>query len=117
MKPRIWPFATASVAACAAAIAVSLAFGRPAVHGAVAASLGAVCALAALVASIDRGANGVLLGFTIGFLCRAVLVGAGLLVSGARGGSALAYVLAFFAVYAVTQTVEVLFVYSRRVTT
>ena len=94
-------------------------FGPPAVYGAVAASLGAVCALSALVMSIDRGVNGVFLGFTIGFLCRAVLVGAGLMTSGARGGLAVVYVAAFFALYAVTQIVEVLFVraHSRGATT
>ena len=112
MKAKTWPFAAASAAACAAGVAVTTFVGGPAVYGAVAASLGAVCALAALVAAIDRGANGVLLGFTIGFLIRAVLVGAGLIASGARGNAALAYAVAFFAVYAVTQTVEVLFVHA-----
>jgi hypothetical protein len=119
VKAKTWPFATASAAACATGIAIAAAVGGPALYGAVAASLGAVCALAALVAVIDRGTNGVLLGFTIGFLVRGVLVGAGLIASGARGNAALAYVIAFFALYAVTQTVEVLFVHahSRRVTT
>ena len=115
MKPRIWPFAAASSAACALGLGLSIPFGPPAVYGAVAASLGAVCALSALVMSIDRGVNG----FTIGFLCRAVLVGAGLMTSGARGGLAVVYVIAFFALYAVTQIVEVLFVraHSRGATT
>jgi len=119
VKPRVWPFAAASAAACAAGIAVSLAFGGPAVYGAVAATLGAVCALAALVASIDRGVNGVFLGCTVGCLCRTFLVGAGLVTSGARGGLAIAYVVAFFALYAVTQIVEVMFVraHSRGATT
>ena len=117
MKSRIWPFAAASAAACLLGIAVAAFVGGPAVYGAVAAALGGVCALAALVAAIDRGSSGVLLGFTIGFLLRAVLVGAGLIASGARGNAALAYVIAFFSVYAVTQTVEVLFVHSRGATT
>lgn len=117
MKSRIWPFATASAGAGLAGIAIALWFGGPAVFGAVAASLGAVAALAALVAAVDRGVNGVLLGFSIGFLIRAVLVGAGLIASGARGNAALAYVVAFFAVYLVTQTVEVMFVHSRRAAT
>ena len=117
MKAKIWPFATATAAACVLSVAVSAFIGGPALFGAVAASLGGVVALAALVASIDHGSNGVLLGFTIGFLLRAVLVGAGLIASGARGNAALAYVVAFFTVYAVTQTVEVLFVHSRRVAT
>ena len=119
MKLRIWPFAAASSAACALGLGLSIPFGPPAVYGAVAASLGAVCALSALVMSIDRGVNGVFLGFTIGFLCRAVLVGAGLMTSGARGGLAVVYVIAFFALYAVTQIVEVLFVraHSRGATT
>src|SRR5204862_2593335 len=97
VKPRIWPFAAASSAACALGLGLSVPFGPPAVYGAVAASLGAVCALSALVMSIDRGVNGVFLGFTVGFLCRAVLVGAGLTPSGTRRGRAAAYGIAICA--------------------
>jgi len=117
VKSRIWPFATASAAAGAAGIAAAMIHGGAAVYGAVAASVGAVVALAALVAAIDRGLNGVLFGFTVGFLIRVVLVAVGLIASGARGNAALAYVVAFFAVYLVTQTVEVMFVHSRRAAT
>ena len=113
MKTRVWPFAAASAGACALSIAAALLFGRPAVFGAAAASLGAVCGLAALVAFADRGTNGVLAGFTAGFLARALLVGVGLVASGARGGQAIPFVIAFFSVYAATQTIEVLFVHSR----
>jgi hypothetical protein len=81
-----------------------------AVFGAAAASLGAFCGLAALAAAQGRGLNGVLAGFVIGFLCRALLVGVGLIASGAQGGGALTYVLFFFVLYAATQVVEVLFV-------
>jgi hypothetical protein len=105
------------LAAGAAGIGAASIHGGPAVYGAVAASVGAVVALAALVAWVDRGMNGVLLGFTIGFLIRAVLVAAGLIASRARGNAALAYVIAFFAIYAITQTVEVMFVHSRRAAT
>jgi len=110
-----WPFAAASAAACAFGIAVSLllpeAARAPALSGAAAAGVGSLCGLSALKASAGRGINGVLAGFTIGFLCRAVLVAVGLLASGARGNLALAYLAAFFAVYAATQVVEVLFVH------
>jgi hypothetical protein len=111
----VWPFAASSAAACGLGIAVSLllpdALRGPAVYGAAAASAGALCGLWALKASAGRGINGVLAAFTIGFLCRAVLVAAGLLLSGARGNLALVYVAAFFALYAATQVVEVLFVH------
>jgi hypothetical protein len=111
----VWPFAASSAAACGLGIAASLllpdALRGPAVYGAAAASAGALCGLWALKASAGRGINGVLAAFTIGFLCRAVLVAAGLLVSGARGNLALVYVAAFFALYAATQVVEVLFVH------
>jgi hypothetical protein len=110
-----WPFAASSAAACALGIAVSMLLPggarAPALYGAVAASLGALCGLAALKASVGRGVNGVLAGFSIGFLCRAILVAAGLLASGARGNLALVYVAAFFALYAATQVIEVLFVH------
>lgn len=111
----LWPFAASSAAACVLGIAVSLLLPGeargPALYGAAAASLGAVCGLAALRGFVSRGVNGVLAGFTIGFFCRAVLVAAGLLASGARGNLALVYVAAFFALYAATQIVEVLFVH------
>ncbi len=76
-----------------------------------AASLGALCGLSALWAAAGRGVNGVLAGFTIGFLSRAILVAVGLVASGARGNLALVYVAAFFSLYAATQIVEVLFVH------
>jgi len=113
-RARLWPFALASAACCAAALGCAGSLAEPsrtpAVFGAAAASLGALCGLAALAAAQGRGLNGVLAGFVIGFLCRALLVGVGLIASGAQGGGALAYVLFFFVLYAATQVVEVLFV-------
>ncbi len=112
---RWLPYAGASALACALAVAAALLLPAqwrgPAIYGAVAASLGALGALAALAVSIGRGINGLLAGFTIGFLCRALLVAAGLVASGARGNLALVYVGAFFTLYAFTQAVEVLFVH------
>jgi hypothetical protein len=64
-----------------------------------------------LVAAGSRGTSGVLAAFSVGFLCRMVLVAVGLIASGARGTAALVYVGAFFAVYAATQTIEILFVH------
>jgi len=113
-RSKARPYAAASAAACALAIGVALLLREPtrgpAVYGACAASLGALCAFGALARTPGRGLNAVLIGFTIGFLCRAALVAAGLLASGARGNLALVYVAAFFSLYAVTQVIEVLFV-------
>jgi hypothetical protein len=116
-RTRATPFAIASAAVCALGIAVALLLpepGRgPALYGTAAASLGALCAFGALARGAGRGVNGVLAGFSIGFLCRAALVGAGLLASGARANLALVYVAAFFTLYAATQVIEVLFVQAR----
>lgn len=79
-------------------------------YGAAAASIGGACALTALAALGARGLNGLLAGFSLGFLARAALVAIGLLLSGVRGNRALIYVAAFFALYAATQVIEVLFV-------
>ena len=110
-KTRVVPYAAASAGLCAAAMAIALVLRQPvALYGAVAASAGALCGLSGLAAFAGRGVNGVLLGFTIGFLARAVLVAVGLIASGARGPEALTYVFAFFGLYLGTQIVEVLFV-------
>ena len=113
---RLWPFAAASAAACALGLAVAVllpgALRGPAVYGALAASVGALCGLSALAAATGRGVNGLLGGFSLGFLCRAILVALGLVASGARGNLALVYVGAFFTLYAATQLVEVLFVHA-----
>jgi hypothetical protein len=116
-RTRASSFAVASAAVCAAGIVVALLLPEPArgpaVYGAAAASLGALCAFGALARVGGSGLNGVLAGFSIGFLCRAALVAAGLLASGARGNLALVYVAAFFILYAATQVIEVLFVHAR----
>lgn len=113
---RLWPFAAASAAACALGLGLAVllptALRGPAVYGALAASVGALCGLSALAAAIGRGVNGLFGGFTVGFLCRAILVGVGLIASGARGNLALVYVGAFFTLYAATQLVEILFVHA-----
>ncbi len=118
---RLLPFAGASAAACALGLLVAVLlpgdWRGPAVYGALAASVGALCGLSALAAAVGRGVNGLLGGFSVGFLCRAILVGVGLVASGARGNLALVYVAAFFTLYAATQLVEVVFVHasSRRI--
>ncbi len=115
-QSRAFPFAIASAASCAVALAVSLLLPAPArspaLYGAAAAALGAVCAFAALARSAGKGTNALLAGFMLGFLCRAALVAIGLLASGARDNLALVYVAAFFSLYAVTQVIEVLFVHA-----
>jgi hypothetical protein len=116
---KVWPFAAASAAACGlglfAALLVPGEARAAALWGAGAASVSGACALAALVALAGKGTgvNGVLAGFTAGFLVRAALVAVGLVVSGARGNLALVYVVAFFILYAATQVIEVLFVQKR----
>jgi hypothetical protein len=113
-KPR--PFAIASAAVCALAIGISLLLpgpGRePAIYGSASAALGALCAFPALARGLTKGSTGVLTGFTVGFLCRAGLVAAGLFASGARGNQALVFAAAFFTLYAATQVIEVLFVHA-----
>jgi hypothetical protein len=110
-KTRLLPYALASGCACAAAIVVALVLRQPVgVYATIAASVGALCGLSGLAAFAGRGTNGVLLGFTVGFLARAALVAVGLIASGARGSAALTYVLYFFGLYFATQVVEVLFV-------
>jgi hypothetical protein len=115
-RAKVAPFAAASAVACAlgvgAALLVPPGARVPALYGTLAASLGALCALVALVRFADKGVNGLLTGFGIGFLCRAALVGLGLLASGARDNLALVYVVAFFTLYVPTQLIEVLFVHA-----
>ena len=111
-RAPLFPFAAASAAACAIGLGGAIFSGvRPAVFGAGAASLAAVGALAALSVGVRAGTvNGLLGAFTAGFFCRMVLVALGLVASGARGDAALAYVGSFFALYLVTQVIEILFV-------
>ena len=106
------PFAAASAAACAIGLGGAIFSGvRPALFGAGAASLAAVGALAALSVGVRAGTvNGLLGAFTAGFFLRMILVALGLVASGARGEAALAYVGSFFALYLVTQVIEILFV-------
>jgi hypothetical protein len=115
-RSKTRPYAIGSAAVCILGIGLSLLLPEPArgaaVYGAGAAALGALCAFAALARASGKSVNGILTGFSIGFLCRATLVAAGLLASGARGHLALVYVAAFFAVYAATQVIEVLFVHA-----
>jgi hypothetical protein len=117
-RSKAAPFATASAAVCILGIGISLMLAEPArgpaVHGVAAAALGALCAFYALARGVPKGPTGVLTGFSIGFLCRAGLVAAGLLASGARGNLALVYAGAFFTLYFATQVIEVLFVHSSR---
>lgn len=113
-RSKARPYAIASAAVCALGIGASLMLPEPsrgpALYGSGAAALGALCAFAALARAAGKGVNGVLTGFSIGFLCRMALVAVGLLASGARGNLALMYVGAFFTLYATTQVIEVLFV-------
>lgn len=116
---KVWPFAAASGAACALGFAAAMLLPSearaPALWGVFAAAVSGALALLALaaLAGKDKGLNGVLAGFTIGFLARGAMVAVGLVASGARGNLALVYVAAFFILYAATQVIEVLFVQMR----
>jgi hypothetical protein len=110
-RSPVWPYGLASGLVCGIAVAAALALkSTPALFGAGAAALGALCALGALPTGVRSGTNGVLAAFTVGFLARALLVAAGLFASGARGDAALSYVFTFFALYAATQAIEILYV-------
>ena len=110
--PRPIPFAAASAVGCVVALAISLRISPAALYGAAAATLGAAVALPLMAWGSAHGTNGLLGGFVGGFLARMVLVAAGFLTARARGDAALQYAFAFFAVYGVTQIVEVAYVWS-----
>jgi hypothetical protein len=117
-RPALLPYALASASLCAMGFAGASLAGeaRAALFGAGAAAVAAFCALPALAAGVSHGTNGILTGFLVGFFARMVAVAAGLVLSGARGAAALAYALSFFALHALTQAVEVAYVWgsSRR---
>lgn len=112
-RPALRPYALASAALCGLGLAVASQAKEPraALFGAAAATASALCALPALAAGVPRGTNGVLAGFGAGFFARMVAVAAGLILSGARGEAALAYAWSFFLLYALTQAVEVAYVW------
>lgn len=116
LRPALLPYALASVAICAAGLALSASHSRAALFGAVAAASSALCALPALALGAPHGTNGILAGFVAGFFARMVAVAAGFLIAGARGDAALAYASSFFLLYALTQAVEIAYVWgsSRR---
>jgi len=116
-ETRLLPYAAASGLACALALSAGLLVQEPIrsgiIFGAAAAALGSLCGLSALSVGARSGTtNGLLGSFAIGFLCRAVLVGLGLVASGVRGAAAIAYAAAFFGLFGVTQLVEILFVHA-----
>jgi hypothetical protein len=80
-------------------------------HGAAFAALAAAVALPLIAWGTPRGTAALLGGFVGGFFARMILVAAGLLASHARDQAALHYTFSFFAVYAVTQAVEVAYVF------
>jgi hypothetical protein len=114
--PPPWPYAAASAVLFALSFAASFlvdpAEGHAVRGGLVAAAAGAACAFPALRAGLAHGTNGLLAGFTVGFLARMVCVAIGLIASGARGQTALTWALSFFALYAATQAVEIGYVFS-----
>jgi len=114
VKPsRVGPFAAASAICCVIALVVALRISSAALHGAAFAAIAAAISLPLVVWGCGRGTTNALLGgFVGGFLARMILVAAGLLAVRARNENALQYVFAFFAVYGVTQIVEVAYIWS-----
>jgi hypothetical protein len=112
LAPRLFPFAAASGVGCAVALAVSLRISPAALYGAGAATLAAAVALPLMAWGFAHGTNGLLGGFVGGFFARMILVATGFLTARARGDAALQYTFAFFAVYGVTQMVEVAYVWN-----
>jgi hypothetical protein len=107
---RLHLYAAASALACAAGVAVAARVSTEALLGAAFASAAAAAALPLVAWGTPRSTNALLGGFVGGFFARMILVAAGLLYSGARGALAAQYAVAFFAVYAATQAVEVAYV-------
>jgi len=107
------PYALVSAALCGLVLAAAAhaSEARSALFGAAAATAAAACALPALALGASRGTNGVLAGFVAGFFARMVAVAAGLILSGPRGNAAVAFAGYFFLLYALTQAVEVAFVW------
>jgi hypothetical protein len=112
-RPALLPYVLVSAALCGLVLAAAsqASEARSALFGAAAASAAAACALPALALGAPRGTNGVLAGFVAGFFARMVAVAAGLILSGARGNAAVAFAGYFFLLYALTQAVEVAYVW------
>jgi len=112
-RPALLPYALVSAALCGLVLAAAAhaSEARSALFGAAAATAAAACALPALALGASRGTNGVLAGFVAGFFARMVAVAAGLILSGPRGNAAVAFAGYFFLLYALTQAVEVAFVW------
>jgi len=115
LRSALLPYLALSLALCASAIAVAsqASDARVALYGVCAAAAAAFVALPALAIGVPRGTNGVLAGFVAGFFARMIAVAAGLVLSGsgAREGAALTYTASFFGLYALTQAVEVAYVF------
>jgi len=112
-RSALLPYLAVSLALCAVAVMVArqASDAHAASYGVCAAALSAMAALPALALGVPRGTNGVLAGFLAGFFARMIAVAVGLVLSGARGGAALTYALSFFGLYALTQAVEVAYVF------
>jgi hypothetical protein len=94
-----------------AALATGAARG-PVLAGAVAALASAAVALTGLAIGVRKGVNGLLAGFSAGFLARMAAVAVGLIASRAEGHAALLYAASFFGFYALSQAIEIAFVWS-----
>jgi hypothetical protein len=85
----------------------------PVLAGALAALVSGAVALGALAVGVKHGTNGLLAGFGVGFFARLIAVAVGLLASGAQGRSGILSIASFFGFYALTQAIEIAFVWAQ----
>ena len=109
---RLLPYAASSAAACGLGLILCNRVSTAAMYGASFAALGALVALPLVAWGTPRGTNALLGGFVAAFLARMILVAAGLLAAHAQGQAALQYAFSFFAVYGLTQFVELAYVWN-----
>jgi hypothetical protein len=112
LSPRLLPYAACSAAVCVIGLVICNRISTAAMYGASFAALGALVALPLVVWGTPRGTNALLGGFVAGFFARMIVVAAGLLASHAQGQAALQYAFSFFALYGLTQVVEVAYVWN-----
>ena len=112
LSTRLVPYAACSAAACGLGVTIGSRISTAALYGAGFAAASALVALPLVVWGTPRGTNALLGGFVAGFFARMILVAVGLLASHAQGQAALQYAFSFFAVYGLTQLVEVAYVWN-----
>ena len=109
---RLLPYAASSAVVCGLGLTICNRVSISAMYGAAFAAVAALVALPLVAWGTPRGTNALLAGFVGGFFARMILVAVGLLASHAQGQAGLQYAFSFFAVYGLTQVVEVAYVWN-----